>query len=68
MAQGVAGGAGRLAGTAGRTAGGGANAAQNKKGMKALIDGPKGVLKQGGKLLKQAQQTAGVSFTIAGML
>lgn len=69
MAQGVAGGAGRLAGTAGRAAGGGGgNAAQNKKGMKALIDGPKGVLKQGGQMLKKAQQTAGVSLSIAGML
>ena len=70
MARGAGAGAGQLVGGAGRAmkAGGGAKSAEEKKGMKALIDGPKGVLKQGGKLLKQAQQTAGVSFTIAGML
>lgn len=68
MARGAGAGAGQLVGGASRVMKSAGKSPDEKKGMKALIDGPKRMFKQGQGMMKMAQKQMGVSFTVAGML
>ena len=68
MARGAASGAGQLAGGAQRVMKASGKSPDEKKGMKALIDGPKRMFKQGQGMMKMATRSMGVSLGLASMM